>query len=283
MTEEVAAPVAPEAPEAPAEGGGQPAAGQNADAAPATPADGKPADTKADAPEQTPEEAAQAAENKARNHRQREINRATKRYYEEKAKREFLEQRLAELTPKEAAPEGAPKLEQFNDIEEYAKAVGKHERAQAVKEYEANQRSMESKRSQERLLGQWEAKAERGAEKYDDFEQVVGDLQPTTPLLTAIIQADNAEEVAYYLAKNQDEAKRIASLDPIAQVRAIGKLEAKLSAEPPKPITPSKAPAPISPVGGNKGASNDEPSDKDDINTWMRKENARMKRLAGHA
>ena len=107
---------------------------------------------------------------------------------------------------------------------------------------------------------------------------MVGTLQPVNALVAAVMEADNAEDVAYYLAKHPQEASDLSKLGALAQIRAIGRLEAKLSAEPPKPKTPSKAPAPIAPLGGKSGATGDTPSDNDDMATWMRKENARMKR-----
>jgi hypothetical protein len=211
---------------------------------------------------------------------ERRIAAATRKFYEEKARADFLESQLKAQQPK-AAPAGAPRLEQFSDIEEYAKAVDKFGREQAIKEYEANQHALQAKQSQERIAAEWEAKADRGASKYDDFEQAVGDLTPTTPWAVAIMQAENAEDVAYYLGTHQAEARQIMSLDPISQIRAVGKLEAKLLSEPSKPKTPSKAPAPIAPVGGKSGGASDIPLDTDDINTWMQKENARMRKMAG--
>ena len=78
----------------------------------------------------------------------------------------------------------------------------------------------------------------------------MGELQPTTPWAVAVMEADNGDEIAYYLGTHLDEAKAIAALSPTAQIRAIGKLEAKLAAEPAKPSPTSKAPAPINPVSG---------------------------------
>mgnify|MGYP001567904123 FL=1 len=66
------------------------------------------------------------------------------------------------------------------------------------------------------------------------------------------MEAENGEEIAYYLGhpSHIKETQRIMALSAVSQIREIGKLEMKLSqrAEPPK--TPSKAPAPITPVAG---------------------------------
>gem|GEM_PF-4077849 len=45
-----------------------------------------------------------------------------------------------------------------------------------------------------------------------------------------MMQADNGDDIAYYLGTHMDEARAINALDPVSQIRAIGRLEAKLAA-----------------------------------------------------
>ena len=54
-------------------------------------------------------------------------------------------------------------------------------------------------------------------------------------------------DVAYYLGSNPKEADRISKLSPFLQAKEIGRIEAKLAAEPVTKKT-SSAPAPIAPV-----------------------------------
>ena len=117
----------------------------------------------------------------------------------------------------------------------------------------------------------WEEKAARGDSKYDDFEEVVGEIYPNTPLTAAMMRAKNGDDVAYHLGKNLSEASRIASLDPIDQILAIGELSAKLLATPPTARTPSKAPPPIEPVTGKSSSASDAPSEEDSMRDWIRK------------
>ena len=63
----------------------------------------------------------------------------------------------------------------------------------------------------------------------------------------AIQFSDIGPELAYHLGANPKEAERISKLQPILQAKEIGKLEAKLAADPPVKKT-SNAPSPISPV-----------------------------------
>lgn len=156
-------------------------------------------------------------------------------------------------------------------MEGYATAKAKHESTKALKEHQQRQHSETVKQEQTRLSQEWEGKAARGEAKYDDFDEIVGELTPSNPLVAAIMEADNAEEIAYHLAKNHKERERILSLGIRGQIREIGKLEVKLASEPEKPKTPSKAPAPITPLTGTTPASTGEPSEADDMKTWIRK------------
>ena len=54
-------------------------------------------------------------------------------------------------------------------------------------------------------------------------------------------------DVIYWLGSNPKEADRIARLSPLLQAREIGKIEARLGANPPAKKT-TTAPAPIAPV-----------------------------------
>jgi hypothetical protein len=71
-------------------------------------------------------------------------------------------------------------------------------------------------------------------------------------------------QIAYHLARDRAECERIARLNPIAAVREIGKLEAKLSpsvSEEKKTPKLSAAPEPIKPVSGSTAASTKKPDE----------------------
>ena len=69
----------------------------------------------------------------------------------------------------------------------------------------------------------------------------------------ALSASDIAPAIKYHLAKNPDELRRIAGLDPIGAIKAMARLEIQLS-EPPTPKPTSKAPAPVRPVSGGSAA-----------------------------
>lgn len=266
-----AVPAAPAAPPAaapaPAEGA-QPAAQNTADQAPATAPEGDQPDT------------GQDPEKRGKSRFERRLDKAYRRAAEAQARAEFFEKQLNEQRAQQqpSADPSAPKLEQFKDIEEYATAKAKYEREKGLREYQAQQQSETQKQAHARLTETWETKAERAEGKYDDFSDVVGDIKPTTPWAIAIMSAENGDDIAYHLGKNLKEAHRISALPPISQFIEIGRLSAKLAAEPPKPKTPSRAPAPITPVTGTAPAASPTPSENDDMKTWMAK---RQKQVHG--
>lgn len=202
---------------------------------------------------------------------ERRIDRATRRAAEAQARAEAAERALAEFRKKEVpAPAGAPRIEDFTDAMEYAKALASYEKDNAIRHYQAEQQARATEAVQHRLMQEWEAKLKRADSKYDDFDEVVGELKPTLPWTIATMQAENGEDIAYYLATHMKEANRIASLDPISQIRAIGRLEAVLLAQPAKPKQPSKAPAPITPVTGPAQAASNEIRPNQPFEEYMR-------------
>jgi hypothetical protein len=268
MPDEVvaAAPAAPAA--APATAPTAPPAGETPAAAaaetPAVPPGEKPA-----APDDDP-----AKQDRARHRRQ--LNTAYRKAAEAQARADLLQKQIEELRPKAPATTATPRLEDFKDIEEYATAKAKHEAEKAVQEHQAKQQSESQKQAQAKLIEQWEEKVDAAADKYPDWTEVVGEVKPTRPWAIAAMEADNGPDILYHLGKNLDEARRINSLSPTAQIREIGKLEVKLAAEAPKPKAPSRAPAPITPLAGTAPVASDVPSDQDDIKTWMRKRNKQV-------
>ena len=210
---------------------------------------------------------------------QKRIDRLHQRAAEEKARADLLEKQLAEARPKAPEDPGAPRLEQFDyDPEKYAAAKAEYAKKQALEELSKTQRAQAERESANQLVSSWEEKASDAESKYDDFHEVVGEMKPTNPVSAAIMDAENAGDVAYYLGKHLKEAQRIAALPPLSAVREIGKLEAKLLSEAPKPKQPSKAPAPISALSGTGSAASSTIGPEEDFQVFLKKRNAQLKR-----
>jgi hypothetical protein len=107
----------------------------------------------------------------------------------------------------------------------------------------------EAAKQQFQALESYQEREEAARDKYTDFEQVAYNpkLTITNVMAETIQSSDIGPELAYYLGSNPKDAHRIASLSPLSQAKEIGKIEAKLAADPPMKKTTS-APAPITPV-----------------------------------
>ena len=90
---------------------------------------------------------------------------------------------------------------------------------------------------------------------------------PLSPVLRDIfLSSENGPELAYELAKNRDEFKRVCALPPLAAAREMGKLESRLEPKSPSAALAStkttKAPKPLDPVGtSGKGSAKKSLSD----------------------
>ena len=155
------------------------------------------------------------------------------------------------------ASEEAPDPSKFADFGQYVQALVAHgvQGALAANAKNTQQLSVREQAAQRQQIVADGVKKQfaAGAEKYDDFEDLVSspDLPITAPMAEAIAESDLGVEVAYFLGKNPAEAMRIAQMSPLAAVREIGKLEAKLTIA--APATSSAAPKPVTPVKGSGG------------------------------
>jgi len=223
------------------------------------------------------------------------------------------EAELLRLKPAEEAPtpkaDDTPKREQFESYEEFIEARADYRARKAVQEERQKQQSETQKSTEaERQKGaevEFRKRLQATASEISDFADVMenaGDIYITNGMRDAIQESPLGPRILYEIAKNPQEAERLAGLSPSAAAREIGKIEARLEAATKKPDTeakdtptdernpdgtfkpkkePSKAPPPPEPIGARSVAGNDLPSDKDDAETWRRKELRRLERLKG--
>jgi hypothetical protein len=95
-----------------------------------------------------------------------------------------------------------------------------------------------------------EAKANPLMPDYEEVMAAAGTLPISQAMHVAILKSDRGPEIAYWLATNQDEAARIAQLEPLDAALALGEIKAGLKS--PAPVKPAaKAlPKPAAIVGG---------------------------------
>jgi hypothetical protein len=185
-------------------------------------------------------------------------------------------QRVAETQTLRAAP--VQSVDQFESTEAYADALAYQKAEQLIAQREAA-------KQQSQVLESYHEKEEEARSKYEDFEQVAYNpkLPITNVMAEAIQSSDIGPELAYHLGTNPKEADRISKLSPLAQAKEIGRIEAKLAADPPVKRT-SSAPAPISPVSARStGSPAYDTTDPRSIKTmtdsqWIEAERARQRK-----
>ena len=223
-----------------------------------------------------------------------------KRLAKERRKRAEIETRLkvteelalrakpAEPKPEPKAADGEPKRENFSTYEDYleARADWRAERKTA-EALEARFREQEKRNTDtqqaarlQKMQETWQASVAKAAERYADFDDVLeaSDAPMTQAMHAAIMDADDPAAVAYHLAKNKQEAERIAGLDPRLQAREIWKLETGI---PKAQAKPSKAPPPIDPVRGKSTVTDDDEPDPKDTEKWVKWRNRQLAKRRG--
>jgi hypothetical protein len=193
---------------------------------------------------------------------------------EERRVHRRIEQQLREQQQSEVL-KVEPRRETFQDDQAYIDAQIEHRAAVLASQRMAErEQQLEAEKRSESFI----EKAEKASERYADFQQVVGNpsLRINEAMAEYISDSDMGADVAYHLGKNPSQAAQIAQLSPIRAAKELARLESELAARP--KAKPSQAPEPITPVGTRgKASTSSLPSDNDDIDTWMRKEQARLR------
>jgi hypothetical protein len=159
-----------------------------------------------------------------------------------------------------------PQPSQFDTHEEYLNALGEFvdKKAEVVADERVEQRlkaqteqqqqaemqrkSEESRNRFRRLMD----KAHAEDEAFEDSYEYVNSISLDKPAITeAIVNSEVADKLITYLANKPEEAEKIAGLSDIATIKAIGAIEDKITAPPPKPNKKTEAPKPVKPVGGD--------------------------------
>lgn len=204
-----------------------------------------------------------------------------------KAERRFsrqMQEVLATARPQTApaapaAKEGAdaPDPSKYSDYSEYIRDLAAYSARQELSNARtAAAKAAETRQVEEHFLSIQERVQQhftQGPQKYADFDAVVydDDLSITPTMAEVIAESEVGMELAYWLGKNPEEAAKIARMRPAQAARAMALQEAKLATPAPAPT--SKAPTPITPVGG-KSVIEKDPSQMTDaeFNAWRRKQ-----------
>ena len=189
--------------------------------------------------------------------------------------------------PQAQDPEGAgepdPTDYEHGDLD--ARFIRDHATFHATRTFREESARAEVARQQRDQLSAFDTNAAAAAQKHPDSHEVVGrNYERAASLCTdamrqAIISSEDGPSVAYHLASNPDEARRIAALDPISQIRALGRLEATLANPAAPPRNPAtNAPAATPQVRGAGGRYTTGPRDDQSMSDWLDARNAQLGR-----
>ena len=218
--------------------------------------------------------ARKAAEEKA-NKLAEEIQ-AERQAREESAK-EAAELRAKYEPPKkdELGPEPLPA--QFNDVNEYAKALKEWTSDKVRHEDRIQQAETQAKKVWEETAKNWKTRQDAAKVKLPDYQQVIeasSSMMISDQVRDAILESEVGPEIQYHLVKNPDLVKDIAKMSISKALKEIVKIELSLGEEHvAKAKTPiaeiSKAPAPITPIkGGSLSTDNKVNSDGEFMGTY---------------
>jgi hypothetical protein len=186
----------------------------------------------------------------------------------EKTRANLLEMKLnaleAQATPMEAT--NRPQRASYANDDDFVDALTDWKADAAIAKRESQHAEARLKAEQAEVAQQWDSRQQKAITAIPDYAEVIGKSEVIVPpyVHQALLESEQGPEIAYYLALHPEEAKRIASMKPLAAIKRIAALERDLEdlgdGEPVKPKAPelpkkSRAPEPINPVKG-VGASN---------------------------
>ena len=160
-------------------------------------------------------------------------------------------------------PSGRPNIADYESTVEYEDAL--------LDWYETRRTNADmlarDKESKDAALRIFNERATPMRKTLEDFDEVIESPVFTDTMRAVIIGAETGPELAYYLGKNKEVAKRIALLPASMQPYEIGKLETQIEiARKTKKVT--GAPPPIKEIGSETGGGEKDQS-KLPINEWM--------------
>lgn len=196
---------------------------------------------------------------------QERVNEITRARREAERRAEALERELTNLRqsqPAQHQPQSkdAPKLEDYDyDMSAFGAALTEYAVKQAQTQAESRIQQQAQQEQAQKLQKSFEERAVRYAAEHPDFDEAVSSLTRTVQFRPEVVETISASEhgpaVVHYLAQHLDEADSIARLPAHLAAAQIGRIESRVSATKPKPVTNAPKPPPV--LGGGAAATKD--------------------------
>jgi hypothetical protein len=197
---------------------------------------------------------------------QKRIDRAVRQKYEAEARAKMLEERIAAIEaaqkPQYKPDDSEPTIDKFENFDQYVAAKAEYI---AKKQIESTLTEREKRQSAEREAAErtktaesWNKRVASATAEMPDFEDVLAssDVPMTPAMQQAIMESDIGPRLAYHLAKNPEEAEKIAGMNPIGAIRALGRIEERLANSKPQ-VKTTETPPPIKPTGAASSVTKD--------------------------
>ena len=161
--------------------------------------------------------------------------------------------------PKEEAPQPEqventePRREQFDTDADYTRALISHGVKMGLQSLTQEQQQQQAAQAAQATFKASEVEVRKTHPDYDEVVQNATNIVVPNAVIECMMSSPIGAELRYHLATNPEEAERLNSMSPVAAVREIGKLEARLEGK--KSVAPvvSKAPAPARAIGTGGG------------------------------
>lgn len=229
---------------------------------------------------------------------QKRIDKAVKAQREAERERDELRARLANPGSQPAKEQAQPAAKQepaatakrpeakdFETYDGYIEALQEWKLDQRDAQREQQRQQAERQQAERAIAEAHGGRVAKAREAHADYDEVlagVSNLRISEQLHNAIVTSEHGPEIAYTLAKDPAEAKRIASLAPARQLVEFAKLELKLETPATDNKQPAKAlPKPAAKVGGGTSAKQPNLNDPDiSIGTFKRLASAALRGTA---
>ena len=226
----------------------------------------EPAEIEKQSKPQAEEEAKEAEAEKPKDKLNKRFEKVSRKAEEAEAKAREYENRLKEYEARVTEPavkkvvEGKPDASQFNDAFEYAEALAEWSAENALKQRDEQEAVRKQQAEQEKITKSWNKKLDKAKAQYSDFDDVVKSANTvvSNEIRDSILESDVGPQILYFLASDEDFAKKLTEMPVIKALKEIGKLEARFERkEEPKVATAprSKAPEPIKTLSGGKAGA----------------------------
>jgi len=171
------------------------------------------------------------------------------------AEKKALQEELAQVKGYIAqATQRQPQKSDFKSQAEWDAWVMRQTAQSVLNENSQKQTQAQAQAAQQQeMLQDWSEKVKAVLPRIPDFHAVVGeseiDFEKTPDVFQAILESDVGAEMAYFLAKNPEEATKITRLGKDARQRYLARIEFQLEQQAKTPQ--AKAPKPTSPARVN--------------------------------